>query len=751
MQSETLHKKRLKSLWVQSWKAPLPFKGLWVANAVLRVPTAWTGGIPFIPVGREVYRQFQAIRKAEGLRTAQDRFKAAAWATKKWLMRDPVSQDWARSERIGLDRKGLPRLLPVPIRRALRSSENRLTRAVSLYLLSLFKCYTSKRKANYQPIVAPSTSSATVELEYRRVLPVLLLMLGVAEPLVLKKPKLFATNRGGPNGHALLCAHLDAAAWLQNQEVGRWLLAWAQLWKDGSGVRIIERMTTLGKLTQALGPIVGPRLELGKTAHKMEPAKVRIFAISDYWTQVLLRPLHDALMAVLKSIPQDATWNQEAGGLLVRKWSAEGRRMWSFDLSNATDRFPVTVQAAMVDFLLRDYTVSKPGQIWRSLLTARTYRTPSGEDVRYGAGQPMGTLSSWAAFALAHHTVVQWAALQCGRRSFTDYTMLGDDIVIADGPDGQDNSDVAAKYVEILARLGVDVNRTKSVQAKGAAEFAKRSFVDGAEITGLDWSLSSLGATSGVYLYQFLSELVRREYQPAWEGVLEVSVGPSKARAVPWSVRNLLWALIEPTGPLEETNMWVRTRTAHSASDWWKLVPKGLVPLLGSQPVDLTGSDTDATPDGLQEMTEGCIRLFKAATYRLVLQGYDIAKALEGQLDSLLKAQLLESEARRIKVDPDFGDVPLQLLHEKLSALMDSFAQGEMSHRYAVLSAEHPARDVLEEGLDPTVYSDVAQQVRVLTQSDKEELYPIRDRVKHSGARLRASHNEWKDSLEQFF
>jgi hypothetical protein len=703
-------------------------------------------------VGQEVYRQFQAVRKAEGLRTAQDRFKAALWVTKKRLMGDPVSNDWARSERIGLDRKGFPRLLPVPVRRALRESspDARLVQAVSLYLLSLFKCYTSKRKANYQPIVAPSTCRAEVEVEYRRVLPVLLLMLGVAEPLRLKKPKLFATNRGGPNGHALLCAHLDAAAWLENQEVGRWLRAWAQLWRDGSGVRVIEKMDQLGMLTSKLGALRGPRLSLGKTAHKMEPAKVRIFAISDYWTQVLLRPLHDALMDILKALPSDATWNQDAGGDLVRKWSAEGRRMWSFDLSNATDRFPVHLQASMLDFLLRDYSVSKLGQIWRSLLTARTYRTPSGEEVRYGAGQPMGTLSSWAAFALCHHTMVQWAALRCGRRAFWDYTMLGDDIVIADGPNGQDNSDVAAEYARLLGEdLGVAVNRAKSVQAQGAAEFAKRSFVNGAEITGLDWQLSALGASNGVYLYQFLSELVRRGFSPAWEGVLEVCVGRGKGRAVPWPVINLLLALIEPTGPLENSNMWVRARTALRATDWWDLVPTELTVLHPAG--HSSGPDTDATPDGLLEMTQACVRLFKAATYRLVLQGYETARTLQGQLDSVLKAQLLEAEARRIRVSSEDPRVPLSLLHEKMTELLDSFEYGELTFRYNLLMRVHPAAEVLKDGLDPSVYSDVAQQVRVLTQSDKEALYPVRDRVKHSSARLRASHADWKSSLELFF
>lgn len=53
-------------------------------------------------------------------------------------------------------------------------------------------------------------------------------------------------------------------------------------------------------------------LQLGKLSLRYESAgKVRVFAIVDYWTQSLLRPMHNALFRILKNHPSDATFDQE--------------------------------------------------------------------------------------------------------------------------------------------------------------------------------------------------------------------------------------------------------------------------------------------------------------------------------------------------------------------------------------------------------------------------------------------------------
>jgi len=79
----------------------------------------------------------------------------------------------------------------------------------------------------------------------------------------------------------------------------------------------------------------------------------------------------------------------------------------------------------------------------------------------------MGAYSSWAMLALSHHVIVQMAAIKAGFSSFSDYCVLGDDIVIA-------NDAVAREYLALMETLGVDINLTKSVISSDFAEFAKR-------------------------------------------------------------------------------------------------------------------------------------------------------------------------------------------------------------------------------------------------------------------------------------
>lgn len=89
--------------------------------------------------------------------------------------------------------------------------------------------------------------------------------------------------------------------------------------------------------------------------------------------------------------------------------------------------------------------------------------------LRYAVGQPMGCLSSFNMLGLTHHVIVQVAARRIGfQQWFTDYALLGDDIVIG-------NSLVAESYSNIMFILGLDINPSKSlVSSKGVCEFAKR-------------------------------------------------------------------------------------------------------------------------------------------------------------------------------------------------------------------------------------------------------------------------------------
>lgn len=74
--------------------------------------------------------------------------------------------------------------------------------------------------------------------------------------------------------------------------------------------------------------------------------KRRIFAIGNYVVQRVLRPLHDFLMKVLRSIPMDGTFNQ------VRPASRTlGRLLYRLEVKSATDRWPLSLQTLLVKHL----------------------------------------------------------------------------------------------------------------------------------------------------------------------------------------------------------------------------------------------------------------------------------------------------------------------------------------------------------------------------------------------------------------
>lgn len=68
--------------------------------------------------------------------------------------------------------------------------------------------------------------------------------------------------------------------------------------------------------------------------------------------------------------------------------------------------------------------------------------------------------------ALTHHVIVRSCALRVGLSNFTDYVILGDDIVIR-------HSAVAEEYLKAMRDLGVEINQSKSIISHEFAEFAK--------------------------------------------------------------------------------------------------------------------------------------------------------------------------------------------------------------------------------------------------------------------------------------
>jgi hypothetical protein len=214
-----------------------------------------------------------------------------------------------------------------------------------------------------------------------------------------------------------------------------------------------------------------PSLYIGRLAAIPEArGKIRIVAILDYWTQLILKPLHLAIFKSLRAIRQDGTFDQVRPlRELIERVGPQNVRIASFDLSAATDRLPLELQVQILNLM------GVPGGLWATLLRRPFYyveRTTDGEKrsrvYEYAVGQPMGAYSSFGMLSLTHHIIVQIAAARAGEIQpwFRDYAIIGDDIIIA-------NDSVASSYRAMMNNLGVEINMTKSHHGN-VAEFAKK-------------------------------------------------------------------------------------------------------------------------------------------------------------------------------------------------------------------------------------------------------------------------------------
>jgi len=203
-------------------------------------------------------------------------------------------------------------------------------------------------------------------------------------------------------------------------------------------------------------------------------AKLRIIAISDYYTQLFLKPIHNIILFMLKGSFSicDRTFTQDP----MHKWEENEHSFWSLDLSSATDRFPIDLQRRLLVRIFNEEFASS----WQYLLSNRKFTTPSGDIVKYSTGQPMGTYSSWAVFTLTHHLLVHYCAYLEGIEDFNQYILLGDDIVIK-------NDNVAQRYIKVITSMGVEVSLNKTHVSKDTYEFAKRWIkpFSKTEITGI--------------------------------------------------------------------------------------------------------------------------------------------------------------------------------------------------------------------------------------------------------------------------
>jgi len=361
--------------------------------------------------------------------------------------------------RVRLDSKGLPVIIPFRIRQelSLEFKDVKITRA-TLTLLSIFRVFKTSVKPDLTSITGSfSGLSSSLEIgsltrDFTR-----------GFRFRITKIRGFISESAGPNSSkATAGAALDAIALMHNPT--QLLAVISVLLKAQSWLYLTSLLSCiiLGiplYLLQLTG--ISKKGYMGRLSVVYDQAgKARIVALANWWVQLCLYPLHKSVFRFLKTLETDGTFNQHAPIDRLIGLGITNESFSCFDLSSATDRLPVNLQADILNSV-----ESGLGSVWKRLLDIKWHY--KGEDIKYAVGQPMGAYSSWAMLALTHHIIVQLASQRAGIRDFSAYAVLGDDIVI------QDN-DVAAHYLNLMEMLGVKVNPSKSVVSNDLLEFAKR-------------------------------------------------------------------------------------------------------------------------------------------------------------------------------------------------------------------------------------------------------------------------------------
>lgn len=404
----------------------------------------------------------------EGIKKMIQINKEVRLSVTRYIAGDPYNPPFMKG-----DKNGLPLCLG-PLRSLVKSRDPRKLR-YTLSILSVTKPLKLPISIDYSDISNPSKGRIPedfkVFLETQKRLPPKRINLRSDESDLNH-----LTTKNGPNGQALMTSLLDLS--LMPERLAEILYSLAP--------NYMERILPLYQLGKEkilkLITELGARPKKVTTLRRLTPiqdkeGKTRIIAVGDYFTQAILRPVHDQLMKYLKGIPQDMTFNQRGH---PKEFGNESQHYHSLDLKSATDRFPIAIQTMVMEFLSGDEEGSK---LWQELMTSFPFSL-KGKEILYGAGQPMGFYSSWTAFAVTHHFVVQYAAWKEGKPDFSDYLLLGDDIVIRD-------DDVARRYRSVLELLGVEISATKTLVSKDTFEFAKKVYHKGEDISPIPaWSLS---------------------------------------------------------------------------------------------------------------------------------------------------------------------------------------------------------------------------------------------------------------------
>lgn len=211
---------------------------------------------------------------------------------------------------------------------------------------------------------------------------------------------------------------------------------------------------------------------VGKIAFLQEGGcKARVVALPSFWCQAYFKPLQDELVDIVRRVERrdgkalrgiSCVGDQNRGAYALKSWMESDSDLYSYDLSAATDRFPLEIQLAYLEKCgLGEWKESVRDIARSDFLVPHT-----GERWKYQVGQPMGLNFSFPLFHLTHMSVLESVACQHAKKPGSlSYAVLGDDVIISD-------RGMAESYKRIMSALGLEISHEKSHEGVKVQTFA---------------------------------------------------------------------------------------------------------------------------------------------------------------------------------------------------------------------------------------------------------------------------------------
>lgn len=212
----------------------------------------------------------------------------------------------------------------------------------------------------------------------------------------------------------------------------------------------------------------------GEVHFLQEPGyKLRSIASPYRLFQVASQPLKEDLGRLVRSLDWDCTHDQSKAMPFIQEALRNSRKVYSVDLSSATDYFPYELQEMVLETIYgKDSSYVK---LFRDVSRA-TWHSELG-DIVWRKGQPLGFNPSFFTFTLTHGLVLLTLLDQNYDHQFF---VVGDDVIILD-------EQLFKKYISFLTEAACPYSPDKTLVSSELAEFAGKVITKDSVYPQLKW------------------------------------------------------------------------------------------------------------------------------------------------------------------------------------------------------------------------------------------------------------------------